>query len=219
MHSSGTRRPARVVPSTPTMIRVLLGVQVGSHAFGLASEPLELSPLPVLHVLFGAIYTLMAVRLPALLAATERDGQGSRLPAGLAPARVLLLFLVVEHAFALVSPPYELGVSQAFHLSFGVLYALLVVKLATGRPWTRNLVTGLLLTQFIGRFLVFATATETWIKMILIPGTVAALAIFWLLWRSPQVRAFFAGSWPRTPIETVRDTGHPEVHNGNVNNR
>ncbi|WP_328417608.1 hypothetical protein OG470_29765 [Micromonospora sp. NBC_00389] len=112
-------------------------------------------------------------------------------PAGLAAVRVLLFVLVAEHAFSLFTPPYGIGVPQAFHLSFGLFYAWLAVKLFSGRPWTRVLVTVLLAIQFVGRFFVFAFIDNPWIRLLLIMGAVVTIVVVWMLWFVRPVRAFF----------------------------
>ncbi|GAA3776176.1 hypothetical protein GCM10022225_75240 [Plantactinospora mayteni] len=100
---------------------------------------------------------------------------------------VLTWTLVLEHLYALVTPPYQLGVEHAFHLSFGIAYAWLALRLPAGRPWQRNLLTILLAVQFVGRFFVFAAIPETWIRVSLIPGALVTLVLVTLLW-SPADR-------------------------------
>ncbi|MGI5520159.1 hypothetical protein ACQEUX_04320 [Micromonospora sp. CA-259024] len=112
-------------------------------------------------------------------------------PTGLVVVRALLFVLVAEHAFSLFTPPYGIGVPQAFHLSFGLLYAWLAVKLLDGRPWTRVLVTVLLAVQFVGRIVVFALIDNPWIRLLLIVGAVLTIAVVWLLWIVRPVRVFF----------------------------
>ncbi|GIG89960.1 hypothetical protein [Plantactinospora endophytica] len=104
---------------------------------------------------------------------------------------VLTWVLVLEHLYALVTPPYQLGVEHAFHLSFGIAYAWLALRLPAGRPWHRNLLTILLAVQFVGRFFVFAAIPDTWIRISLIPGALVTLVLVTLLWvaRRPPVPA------------------------------
>ncbi|MBE1491342.1 hypothetical protein [Plantactinospora soyae] len=105
------------------------------------------------------------------------------------PATILLWVLVVEHLYALVTPPYQLGVEHAFHLSFGVAYAWLALGSRFGRGWRRVLLTVLLGIQFIGRFFVFALITEPWIRASLVPGALLTIVLVALLWRRPKVVA------------------------------
>ncbi|MFC6016075.1 hypothetical protein ACFP2T_07700 [Plantactinospora solaniradicis] len=100
---------------------------------------------------------------------------------------ILLGVLVLEHLYALVTPPYELGVPHAFHLSFGIAYAWLALGSRFGQGWRRVLLTVLLAIQFIGRFFVFVLVTETWIRMSLVPGALITLVLVALLWRRPKV--------------------------------
>lgn len=113
------------------------------------------------------------------------------MPTGLVVARVLLFILVAEHAFALFTPPYGIGVPQAFHLSFGILYAWLAVKLPDGRPWVRVLVTVLLAVQFVGRIVVFTVIDDPWIRLLLIIGAALTITVVYLLWFCRPVRGVF----------------------------
>lgn len=105
------------------------------------------------------------------------------------PATILLWVLVLEHLYALVTPPYELGVAHGFHLSFGIAYAWLAWGSRFGQGWRRVLLTVLLAIQFIGRFFVFALITDTWIRASLVPGALITLVLIALLWRRPKVVA------------------------------
>ncbi|MGI5148684.1 hypothetical protein ACQEVC_20275 [Plantactinospora sp. CA-294935] len=97
-------------------------------------------------------------------------------------AIVLTWMLVLEHLYALVTPPYELGIEHGFHLSFGIAYAWLALRLRTARPWQRTLLTVLLAVQFVGRFFVFAAIPETWVRVSLVPGALVTLVLVALLW-------------------------------------
>ncbi|MBF9132356.1 hypothetical protein I0C86_25905 [Plantactinospora sp. S1510] len=103
------------------------------------------------------------------------------------PATILLWVLVLEHLYALVTPPYEVGVEHGFHLSFGIAYAWLALGSRFDRGWRRALLTALLAIQFIGRFFVFALITDTWIRASLVPGALITLVLIALLWRRPKV--------------------------------
>ncbi|MEU8082814.1 hypothetical protein AB0B57_04155 [Micromonospora sp. NPDC049101] len=107
-----------------------------------------------------------------------REGRSARLRTAIA----LTWALVVEHMYALVTPPYELGIPHAFHLSFGIAYAWLALRLRAGRRWHRVLLTALLGVQLVGRFFVFAAITDTWVRAILVLGALLTIAIATLLW-------------------------------------
>ncbi|MEQ4304525.1 hypothetical protein ABNF97_24640, partial [Plantactinospora sp. B6F1] len=92
-------------------------------------------------------------------------------------AVVLTWALVVEHLYALVTPPYELGIEHAFHLSFGVAYAWLALRLPAGRRWQRNLLTILLGVQFVGRFFVFAAIPDPTTRIIITLGALTTLLL------------------------------------------
>ncbi|MGC4813251.1 hypothetical protein ACLQ29_22215 [Micromonospora sp. DT228] len=90
--------------------------------------------------------------------------------------------LVVEHTYALVTPPYEFGIPHAFHLSFGIAYAWLALRLHACRRSDQVLLTALLGVQLVGRFFVFAAITHTWVRVILVLGALLTIAIAALLW-------------------------------------
>jgi hypothetical protein len=96
---------------------------------------------------------------------------------------VLLWALVVEHLYALVTPPYQLGIEHGFHLTFGLAYAWLARRLPAARRWHRVLLTVLLSIQFVGRFVVFAVFPDTRIRISLVPGAVITIVVVALLWR------------------------------------
>jgi hypothetical protein len=72
-----------------------------------------------------------------------------------------IIVLVVEHIFALVTPPYGLHVPLLFHLTFGSLYAWLAVMVHAGTGWALILLTALLATQSIGRVVVLPRRGST----------------------------------------------------------
>lgn len=125
--------------------------------------------------------------------ATTPDGRGG---VRLRVAAALVWVLVLEHLFALVTPPYEVGVEHAFHLGLGVAYAWLAVRLGAGKRWSRVLLTALLGVQFIGRFFFYAAIPETWIRVSLVPGALITVAVVALLWwpahepARPSARAY-----------------------------
>ncbi|MEE6260741.1 hypothetical protein [Plantactinospora sonchi] len=125
------------------------------------------------------------------------DGGGTPAPvrAPAAPSRrlrvaaVLVWVLVVEHAFALVTPPYELGVEHAFHLTFGAAYAWLALRLPTGRRAHRALLTVLLGIQLVGRCVVFTLIPDTWIRALLVLGALLTVVVVTMLWRPTRQAA------------------------------
>jgi hypothetical protein len=118
---------------------------------------------------------------------SDRVGGGDR--SGRARLLVALVWvLVLEHLYALVTPPYELGIEHAFHFTFGVAYAWLALRLSAGRRWHRVLLTVLLGIQFVGRFFVFAAFTDTVIRVSLVPGALITLVVVWLLWTDVTTR-------------------------------
>ncbi|MEO3748255.1 hypothetical protein [Plantactinospora sp. B5E13] len=125
--------------------------------------------------------------------ASRTDGKGGPAPTVVPPRRlrtaaVLVWVLVVEHVFALVTPPYELGVEHVFHLTFGAAYAWLALCLPTGRRAHRVLLTVLLGIQLAGRCVVFTLIPDTWIRALLVLGALLTIAVLTLIWR-PTRRA------------------------------
>lgn len=97
-----------------------------------------------------------------------------------------IALLVVEHVYALVTPPYGLHVPFFFHLTFAGLYAWLAVEVFNGTGWALVVLTVLLGTQCVGRVFVWRAEDRGYahvVKAILAAGfalTVAALALLWI---------------------------------------
>lgn len=68
----------------------------------------------------------------------------AEVPVPVALAVVGVALLVVEHVYALVTPPYGLHVPFFFHLSFGASYAWLGVVVWNGGGWALVVLTVLL---------------------------------------------------------------------------
>jgi hypothetical protein len=107
-----------------------------------------------------------------------------------------IIVLVAEHLFALATPPYGLGVSQLFHLSFGGLYAWLAMMVHAGRGWALVLLTALLATQSIGRVPVYLAEDRRYARLLralLVAGFAVTLTAVGLLWLPPSSRDYFFG--------------------------
>lgn len=107
-------------------------------------------------------------------------------PAPVVLGAVCIGLLVVEHIYALVTPPYGLHGPFFFHLSFAVLYSGLGLAVLDGADWALITLTVLMTTQAIGRIFVWRAEDRSYavvVKTILATGfavTVAALALLWI---------------------------------------
>jgi hypothetical protein len=105
-----------------------------------------------------------------------------------------IIVLVVEHIFALATPPYGLHVPLLFHLTFGSLYAWLAVLVHAGTGWALILLTALLATQSIGRVVVYLAEDRRYarlLKALLVAGFVVTLITVLLLWLPQSSRDYF----------------------------
>jgi hypothetical protein len=108
------------------------------------------------------------------------------IPAPAAWAVACIALLVVEHVYALVTPPYGLHGPFFFHATFAGLYTWLGIAVWNGAGWALVVLTVLLLTQSIGRVFVWRAENRPYarvVKTILATGfavTVLALALLWI---------------------------------------
>jgi hypothetical protein len=108
-------------------------------------------------------------------------------------AVVGIALLVIEHIYALVTPPYGLHGAFFFHLIFVVLYAWLGVEVWTGAGWAAVVLTVLLVTQLVGRIFVWRAENRSYaalVKTLLAMGAAITLVVLALLWIPDSARAY-----------------------------
>lgn len=128
--------------------------------------------------------------MSATLAAT------ADVPTSVVWAAACIALLVVEHLFALATPPYGLHVPFFFHLSFAVLYAWLGIEVWNGSGWALIVLTVLLATQAVGRVFVWRAEKRSYahvVKAILAAGFMVTGLALALLWIPDSARAYLFG--------------------------
>ncbi|SNT53958.1 hypothetical protein SAMN05443665_104112 [Actinomadura meyerae] len=130
--------------------------------------------------------------MPAHGSARTGADQAAQVPATVNWALACIGVLLVGHVFAWLYPPQ--GLTDVFHLVWGVAYAWLALLLRRPRPWARAWLTGLLAVQFTGRFVVFAVNDDdVLLRTLVVIGWLVTLAVFILLW-SPASNRYFASA-------------------------
>jgi hypothetical protein len=117
-------------------------------------------------------------------------------PAPVACATACIALLVVEHVFALVTPPYGLHVPFLFHLMFAGLYVWLGMEVWNGTGWALIVLTILLATQTAGRVFVWRAEDRSYaavVKAILAVGSAVTIGALALLWIPDSSRAYLFG--------------------------
>jgi hypothetical protein len=96
-----------------------------------------------------------------------------------------IALLVIEHIYALVTPPYGLHGPFLFHLIFAGLYVWLGVEVWNGAGWAAIVLTVLLATQLVGRIFVWRAESRSYaalVKTLLAIGAGITLVVLALLW-------------------------------------
>ncbi|GAA4095808.1 hypothetical protein [Actinomadura miaoliensis] len=114
--------------------------------------------------------------------------QSVQVPATVNWALAGIAVLLVGHVFAWLYPPQ--GLTDVFHLVWGLAYAWLALLLRQPRPWARNWLTGLMAVQLVGRLVVFAHDDRMLLRTLVVIGWVVTLAVLALLWSAPSRRYF-----------------------------
>lgn len=111
-------------------------------------------------------------------------------------AAVATALLVVEHIYALATPPFGLHVPFFFHLTFAGLYTWLGIEIWHGTGWAAIVLTVLLGTQSIGRIFVWRAedrSNAATVKAILATGFAITLVVLALLWLPAASRNYLVG--------------------------
>ncbi|GIF76781.1 hypothetical protein [Asanoa siamensis] len=117
-------------------------------------------------------------------------------PAPVVWAAACVALLVVEHVFALATPPYGLHVPFFFHSTFAVLYAWLGLMILDGTGWALVVLTVLLATQSVGRVFVWRAEDRSYawaVKALLAAGFVVTAVALALLWIPDSARSYLVG--------------------------
>src|SRR4051794_17687495 len=111
-------------------------------------------------------------------------------PAAVNWALAGIAVLLAGHVFAWLYPPQ--GLTDLFHLVWGLAYAWLALLLRRPRPWARAWLTALLAVQFTGRFVVLTLDDRPLLRTLIVIGWAVTLAIWAVLWSPPSTRTYFA---------------------------
>jgi len=117
-------------------------------------------------------------------------------PATVNWALAAIVVLLAGHVFAWLYPPQ--GLTDVFHLVWGVAYAWLALLLRRPGPrrWARAWLTGLMAVQLAGRFVVFAVDDRVLLRTLVVIGLAVTLTVVVLLWYPSSSREYFAARRP-----------------------